>query len=89
MKQLNKFQLAVLEKAAGADERIAALLHKYNKPMPQFDKEIVNLSLLEAYDYWACYFACGQEKADQLKEEKRLNEQLESMQLILKARKYQ
>ena len=84
--KLDNFQLAILNKAAESDERVASLLKKYARPHSKFDQEILYLSLLEAFKYWSVAFALGKEEADKLLEAKREAESIEASYLIMKER---
>lgn len=79
MKHLNKYQLTVLNKGAEEEnngihinfypeKETNELLSKYQKYIEnKWDEsdefEIIVYALLDLFDFWACYFACGSQCA--------------------------
>lgn len=80
---LNNYQLAVLHRGA-EEERKGIHIHAYPKDETQgllndyyawalegakVDYEIVVSALKQCYDFWSCYFTCGEETARAIKKE--------------------
>lgn len=85
--RLNKYQLEVLNRGAAIDEQTAAMLKKYTQyKLREFDENILYLSLLDAFNYWAVYFAAGANTADKIKQEQQEQAHKESIELIEKWR---
>lgn len=80
---LNNYQLAVLHRGA-QEERKGISIHSYPKYETQellndyyawtlegakLDYEIVISALKQCFDFWSCYFTCGEETARAIQKE--------------------
>lgn len=89
MKQLNNYQLAVLNRGAEEESKgfficgypkqeTTSLIRKYkqfiNNKWNCEEYELLYLALLDLYDFWAAYFALGADVALLLHEERTIDE---------------